>query len=249
MESVLASGSKSSRRACSISDGLEAPVLGLRRHELDDVVLDRHDDRRRRLAGDDDRVVAGELHLRGERAAHVAVVEDAGGRALAADDEARRRADAGAGEGSGHEDDGTLGRPGVDLGRHLVPQVAQKQALAADVLLGPLHVERLDGGGARAQVDPEHFALVEVQCVLLKTCDRSRHRFPADRTRLQRVSRKRGSTGSSHSSRPGPAAATREMPANAGQNRSRKARPLGHCGAPGRRRREHPFAAGSLRHA
>ena len=63
-----------------------------------------------------------------------------------------------------------LRRPRVDPRRDLLPHVAQQQALAADVALGPLHVERLDGGGARAQVDPEHLALVEVQCVLLTTC-------------------------------------------------------------------------------
>ena len=170
MDSVLASASKSWRMASSISEVLRPQYFGCGRQELDDVVPDGHDHRLGGLALDDDGVVARELHLRGERAADVAVVEDAGSGALAAHDEARRRAHVRPGERPGHEDDGALRGPRVDLRRHLFPHVAQEQALAADVLLSPLHVERLDDGGARAQVDPEHFALVEVQCVLLTVC-------------------------------------------------------------------------------
>ena len=183
---------------------LHAPVLGLRRPELDHVVLDRDDGRLGSAALDDDHVVAGELHLGRERAAHVAVVEDAGHRALAAHDEARRRADVGAGERPRDEEDGVVLRPGVETLRDLLPHVAQEQALAADVLLGPLHVERLDGGGARAQVDPEHFALVEVQCVLLKTYGGITTVPPGGPHAAPAIgSRERGSTGLCHSSRPG----------------------------------------------
>ena len=145
----------------------------------------------RRLAGDDDHVVAGELHLRGERAAHVAVVEDAGLRTLAAHHEAGGGADAGAGERAGHEDDRVLRRPRVDPRRDLVPQIAQKQALAADVALGPLHVERLDGRGARAQVEPEHLALIEVHLRPPEDVRWDRHRPPRRlRTRLQRATKR-----------------------------------------------------------
>src|SRR5450756_2045325 len=150
--------------------GLHAPVLGRRRAELDDVVLDDDHGRLGGLALDDDRVVAGELHLGRERASDIAVVEDPGGRALAAHHQTRGGADAGTGEGAGHEDDGRLGGPRIHLWRDLVPHVTEQQSLAADVLLGPLHVERLDGRGARTQVDPEYFTLVESQCVLLTKC-------------------------------------------------------------------------------
>ena len=193
------------------------------------------DGRLRRAALDDDDVVAGELHLGRERAAHVAVVEDARHRALAAHDEARRRADVGAGERAGDEEHGVVLGPGVETRRDLLPHVAQQQALAADVALGPLHVERLDGGGARAQVDPEHLALVEVHCVLLKTCDRNRHGSPpADRGGSSRGPRRTWEYRLCHSSRRSPGAATPRKRRNAGQKgaeRRASAWPLWRAGA------------------
>ena len=68
---------------------LQTPEAALGRQELDPVVLDEHEHRVGRPAGDHHQVVAGELELRRERPAHVGVEQRAGGGALAADRQSR----------------------------------------------------------------------------------------------------------------------------------------------------------------
>ncbi len=153
IDSTLASLSRSARSAASTSDTFMPQYLSLAGRNFDVPVLDPQHHRLGGLPRDDDEVVPGELHLRGERAAHVAVVEDARRRALGAHDQPRAGAHVGAGERTGHQEDGVVRRPRVDLRRHVLPHIADEQTFAAHVLLGPLHVERLDHGLHGRQVD------------------------------------------------------------------------------------------------
>ncbi len=141
---------------------LQTPEAALGRQELHPVVLDQHEHRVRRLAGDDHQVVPGELELRGERPADVGVEQRAGGRALAADGEARARRHRGAGERAGREDERVAGRECIGARRELVEEVAEQEALAADVQAGPVLREGLDGRRLGGQVEPQHTSGVEV---------------------------------------------------------------------------------------
>ena len=141
---------------------LETPEAALGRQEVHPVVLDEHEHRVRRPAGHDHHVVAGELELRGERAADVGVEERPGRRALAAHGEARARRRGGAGERAAGEDERVLRSERVGARRELGEEVAEQEALAADVEPGPVLVERLDRRRQGGQVEPQHASGVEV---------------------------------------------------------------------------------------
>ena len=162
VERTLCHGPISSRIFCSraaVSRPQKRPSAS---QELDPVVLDEHQHRVRRPAGDDDQVVPGELELRRERAAHVGVQERARRGALAADREARAGRHGGTGERAGRQDERIAGRERVGARDELLEEIPEKEALAAYVQAGPLVGQRLDGRRQSGQVEAQHAPGVEV---------------------------------------------------------------------------------------
>ena len=104
-----------------------------------------------------DGVVAGELHLGRERASDVAVVEDPGGRALAAHGQPGAGGHSGAGERPGREDQRVLRRQRVRARREFGEKVAEEQSLAADVQPGPSICRAARPSRVRRRhVEPQH---------------------------------------------------------------------------------------------
>ena len=122
------------------------------------VVGDAQVDRRGGAAFEDHHVPAGHLQLGAKVAARVGTGDRPGQRALGDDGIAPAGGGHGAGQRAGGPDDLVLGRQRVDLGIDLLDIVFGCQATLAQVVLGPLHVERLAGAGAGSEVDTQDFS-------------------------------------------------------------------------------------------
>ncbi len=122
------------------------------------VILQQQIDRLGRATLEDDHVPAGVLHLVAEEAAGVGAGDRAGERPLGHHRIAPRRRGAGPGQGTGGHDQLVLRRQRIDLGIDLIRQVFGRQSTLAEIVLGPLHIERLGRAGALSQVNAQNFS-------------------------------------------------------------------------------------------
>jgi hypothetical protein len=108
--------------------------------DLDLVVVDVEVNQIRRLAANDDLVVAGVLQLRPEEAAEERMRHQVRLRREAVDARAVRRRHRRAVQQAGAEDQQVVGRERIGIGRNPVPEQLGGGALSAEVMLGELGV-------------------------------------------------------------------------------------------------------------
>ena len=112
-----------------------------------------------RLAFQDQQIVPGVLQLGAELPARVGAGNGTGQGALRYDRIASRGRRHGAREWPGREDEDIFRAHGIRAGIHHFPKVLCREPALAQILLRPLHVERLDGARPVAQVHSQNLAL------------------------------------------------------------------------------------------
>ncbi len=136
-------------------DGFPPQVV--RRQQLGVLVLHVQINGRRRFALEYDHVPSGVFHLGADEAARVRAGDGAGQRTLGDHRITPARGGCGSGQRSGCHDQLVFASKGIALGIDLLDQVSRRQPSLPQILLRPLHVERLGGDFPLAEIDAQNF--------------------------------------------------------------------------------------------
>ncbi len=147
--------------------GAFAPEMG-GSAEFGASILDAEIYRLRRLAFDDDAIVAGKAHLRPEEAAGIGLAPEVGQGRAGADHEAAAGGGAGARERAGHEEQWILRPQRIGISVHHVVDIAAGQAASADETADVVFVQGFVLDFAIGQVNDQQFAHVAVHGALLQ---------------------------------------------------------------------------------